>query len=72
MSWRAHLVLKVGVLDYKKYEGNVKLKYTDSHTHGASMLQMSAITLRKLKCTTYTHLEETRQNRGVGKKLKLF
>ena len=56
MSWRTHLVLKVGVLDYKKCEGNVKLKHTDSHAHGASMLQMSAITLRKLKCVNYNYL----------------
>ena len=58
MSWRADLVLKVGVLDYKKCEGNVKLKHTDSHAHGASMLQMSAITLVKLKCTAYKRLKD--------------
>ena len=56
MSWRAHSAMKVGMLDSKKCEGNVKLKDTDSHAHGASMLQMSAIILRKLKCVNYNYL----------------
>ena len=52
MSWRADLVLKVGVLDYKKYEDNVKLKDTDSHAHGASLIQISAFYLLKTDVRT--------------------
>ena len=39
--------MKVGVLDYKKCEDNVKLKHTDSHAHGASLIQISAPYLLK-------------------------
>jgi hypothetical protein len=59
MSWRAHLVLKVGVLDSKNCEGNVKLKYMDSHFHGASLIQISAMLSGELKCITYNHVRET-------------
>jgi hypothetical protein len=62
----------VGVLDSKKCEGNVKLKDTDLHAHGASTIQISAVFLGKLKCVTYKHLEGARQNRGKGKKLKVY
>ena len=72
MSWRAHSAMKVGVLDSKKCEGNVKLKDTDSHVHGASLMQISAVLLGKLKCVTCNHLEGVRQNRGIGKKLKVY
>ena len=39
--------MKVGVLDSKKCEGDVKLKDTDSHVHGASLIQISAPYLLK-------------------------
>ena len=41
-------MLKVRVLDYKKCEGNVKLKDTDSHAHGASLIQISALYLSRV------------------------
>ena len=41
--------MKVGVLDSKKCEGNVKLKDTDSHVHGASLIEISASYLSKVK-----------------------
>ncbi len=47
MSWRAHSAMKVGVLDYKKCEGDVKPKHMDSHAHGASLIQISAPYLLK-------------------------
>jgi len=47
MRWRAHLVLKVEVLDSKNCEGNARLKDTDSHAHGASLMQISAPYLLK-------------------------
>jgi hypothetical protein len=40
--------MKVGVLDYKKCEDNVKPKHTDSHIHGASLMQISALYLSKV------------------------
>ncbi len=39
--------MKVGVLDSKKCEDNVKPKHTDSHIHGASLKQISALYLLK-------------------------
>ena len=59
MSWRAHSAMKVGVLDYKKCEDNVKPKHTDSHAHGASLIQISAMLSGELKCITYNHVRET-------------
>ncbi len=61
-----------GVLDSKKCECNVKLKDTDSHVHGASLMQISAVLLGKLRCVTCNHLEGVRQNQGIGKKLKVY
>ena len=52
MSWQAYLVLKMGELNYKKCEDNVKLKDMDSHADGASLMQISAILLEKLKYAT--------------------
>jgi hypothetical protein len=40
--------MKVGVLDSKKCEDNVKPKHTDSHIHGASLIQISAFYLLKV------------------------
>jgi hypothetical protein len=45
MSWRVHLAVNVGVLDYKKREDNVKFKGIDSHFNGASLTQISAMLL---------------------------
>jgi hypothetical protein len=41
-------VLKVRVLDYKKCESSIKLKDTDSHIIGASLLQISALYLSRV------------------------
>jgi hypothetical protein len=48
MSWRAHSAMKVGVLYSKKCEDNVKPKHTDSHAHGASLKQISALYLSRV------------------------
>ena len=40
--------MKVGVLYSKKCEDNVKPKHTDSHAHGASLKQISALYLSRV------------------------
>ena len=40
--------MKVRVLYSKKCEDNVKPKHTDSHIHGASLMQISALYLSKV------------------------
>ena len=49
--------MKVRVLYSKKCEDNVKPKHTDSHIHGASLIQISALYLLKLMSERFRLLE---------------
>ncbi len=48
MSWRAHLLLKVGVFNLWNSLKKPKLEDTDMPVHSASLVQISAIIFRIL------------------------
>ena len=55
MSWQAHSVLNVGVLDAKKCQEDIKFKGADAHVNGASLMQISAMILNPLPYVTYSN-----------------